>query len=120
MDEETLHARSVLGGRRRRNGAWTTRAGVTMPNDFQEPVDEPTFSKVLAACKKRGVRVTVTVRNGALITCRIEMSGNAASIDFDLVRLGSNLSEEAQRRYSEKHDAYLKKHLKQLRPKKPG
>jgi 5-methylcytosine-specific restriction endonuclease McrA len=91
-----------------------------MPNDFQEHLDEPTFSKVLDACKRRGVRVTVTVRDGASITCRTEMSGNAASIDFDLWRLGSNFSEEAQRRYTEKHDAYLKKHLKQLRPKKPG
>jgi hypothetical protein len=88
-----------------------------MPNDFQEHIDEPTFSKVLAACKKRGVRVTVTVRNHASITCRTEMSGNAASIDFDL---GSNLSEGAQHRYSEKHDAYLKNHLKELKPKKPG
>lgn len=64
-----------------------------MPADFQEHVDEPTFEKVLNACHKRGVRVTVTVRDGASITCRTEMSGNAASIDFDLWRLGSNLSE---------------------------
>lgn len=91
-----------------------------MPIDFQDHVDHPTFEKVLDACRKRGVRVTVTVRDGASITCRTEMSGNAACIDFDLWRLGSNLSEEAQSRYSEKHDAYLKKHLKQLRPKRPG
>jgi hypothetical protein len=89
-----------------------------MPNDFQEHIDAPSFSRVLAACKKRGVRVTVTVRDGAHITCRTEMSGNAASIDFDLWRLGSNLSEEAQHRYSEKHDAYLKEHRNQLRTKR--
>jgi hypothetical protein len=91
-----------------------------MPNNFQEHVDEPAFEKVLAACKRPRARVSVKVRDGASITCRTEVSGNAASIDFDLWRLGSNLSEDAQRRYTEKHGAYLKKHLKQLRPKKPG
>jgi 5-methylcytosine-specific restriction endonuclease McrA len=91
-----------------------------MPTDFEEHVDDPTFKKVLDACRKRGVRVTVTVRDGVSITCRTEMIGNAASIDFDLRRLDSNFSEEAQRRYREKHVAYLKKHLKQLRPKRSG
>ena len=69
--------------------------GLAMPNDFQEHVDEPTFSKILAACKKRGVRVTVTVRDGASITCRTEMSGNAGSIDFDLWRRVRPLDIEA-------------------------
>jgi 5-methylcytosine-specific restriction endonuclease McrA len=91
-----------------------------MPIDFQEHIDDPTFEKVLSACRKRGVRVTVTVRAGASVSCRTEMNGNVASIDFDLWRLGSNLSEEVQRWYSQKHGAYLQKHRKQLRPKKPG
>lgn len=92
----------------------------SMSTNFQDHVDAPTFERVLGACHRRGVRVTVTVCDGASVTCRTELSGNAASIDFDLCRLGSNLSEKAQRRYSEKHDAYLEKHLKQLRPKRPG
>jgi hypothetical protein len=89
-------------------------------NDFQTHVDNPTFHEVLAACKKRGVRVTVTVRDGASVTCRIEMSGNVARIDFDLFRLGSDFSEDAQRRFNDKHSRYVKANIKQMRPKKPG
>jgi hypothetical protein len=86
-----------------------------MPN-----MDAPTFQKILNTCRKRGVRVTVTVRDGASVTCRTEMSGNVARIDFDLFSLGSNFSDEAQRRFSDKHSRYVRTNLRQFRPKKPG
>ncbi len=91
-----------------------------MPIDIIEHIDDPNFEKVLAACKKLRVRVNVTVRNGVSVSCRAEVSGNTRSIDFDLIGLNSNLSGDAQRRYRSKHDTYLKQHLKQMRPKRPG
>src|SRR4051812_19263717 len=91
-----------------------------MPTDFQEHVDDPTFEKVLSACRKRGVRVTVTVRGGASVTCRTEMSVNVARIDFDLLSLGSNFSDDAQRHFSDKYSQYLKTNRKQFRLTKPG
>jgi hypothetical protein len=91
-----------------------------MPDTFLQHVDDPTFEKVQAACLKRKVRVTVLVRNRATVTCRTEVKGNVASIDFDLITLGSNFSNEAQRRFLDKHGAYLKANIKQFRGVKPG
>jgi hypothetical protein len=86
-----------------------------MPDTILEHVDTPTFEKVRAACRKRGVRVTILARNGASVTCRTEVKGSVATIDFDLWRLGSNFSEEAQRLFRDKHGPYLKANVKQFK-----
>lgn len=91
-----------------------------MPTDFREHIDEPTFEKVLAACKKPRVRVNVTVRNSATVSCRAAMSGNVVEIDFDLITLGSNFSDDAQRRFNDRRSQYLSTNKKQMRPKRPG
>jgi 5-methylcytosine-specific restriction endonuclease McrA len=86
-----------------------------MPDTISEHVDDPTFEKIRAACRKRGVRVTVLARNGASVTCRTEVKGNVATIDFDLWQLGSNFSEEAQHIFRDKYDSCLKANLKQFK-----
>lgn len=88
-----------------------------MPEKEPQYIEDPTFEKVRVACLKRGVRVLVPVRDGATTTCRVEVKGNVAEIDFNLW-LGTNFSEEAQRRFRDKHGPYLKARVKAF--KKPA
>ncbi len=73
-------------------------------------IDDPTFENVREACRKPRTYVSISLEY-AEVRCRVSVKGTTATIDFDLWSLGSNLSEEAQMRFREKHDPYVKTNL---------
>src|SRR5688572_23507361 len=85
-----------------------------------EHIDSPTFEKILAASGRRSKFVTVTIKDRSTVTCRASVAGTRATIDFDLINLGSTFSDEAQKRYRAKHDPYLQANKKRLKGGKPG
>jgi 5-methylcytosine-specific restriction endonuclease McrA len=86
-----------------------------MPEKQLAHIEAPTLEKILAACRKPRSYVTVAVRNDRTVRCRTEVRGNVASIDFDLIWLGSNFSKEAETRFVKKHGSYLKANIKRFK-----
>jgi 5-methylcytosine-specific restriction endonuclease McrA len=88
--------------------------------EIVDHIEAPTFRKVLEACKKPHTYVTVTVHKGQQAPCRVEVKGNVALIDIDLIKLDARFSPEARRRFLDKHDSYFQRKKKTLKGTKPG
>jgi hypothetical protein len=95
-------------GHKEHRSALINRGISIMPKDELIHIDDPTFEKVRAVCKRLRTFVSVPLK-AASISCRVGVKGNNATFDFDMYRLGSNLSDTAQVQLREQHGDYIKR-----------